>query len=72
MAMSRIFMSLLLLVCIIKLHVKGYPLAPLRIDTELSGTQERSFAIIDNRFHKDGQPFQIFSGELHYFRIPRA
>jgi len=30
-----------------------------------------TFACKDTDFLLDGQPFQIFSGELHYFRIPR-
>lgn len=36
--------------------------------------QDRDF-IVDypnNRFLKDGEPFQYVSGSLHYFRVPRV
>lgn len=26
----------------------------------------------ENRFLKDGKPFQFISGDMHYFRIPRC
>lgn len=31
-----------------------------------------SFAVNGSRFLKDGKPFQIISGEMHYVRVPRA
>ena len=36
--------------------------------------QKKSFKIDfeENRFLKDGQPFQFISGDMHYFRIPRC
>lgn len=37
--------------------------APGLIDT-------RSFTIAEDKFWKDGQPFQIISGSLHYYRVP--
>lgn len=37
-------------------------------------TKRRSFKIDfeENRFLKDGKPFQFISGEMHYFRIPQC
>lgn len=29
----------------------------------------RKFEIEDDMFRKDGEPFQIIGGDLHYFRI---
>ena len=31
-----------------------------------------AFAIQDNAFTLDGQPFRILSGAIHYFRVPRS
>ena len=33
---------------------------------------KHSFAVAGPRFLKDGQPYQIISGEMHYTRVPRA
>ncbi|XP_037526790.1 beta-galactosidase-like [Rhipicephalus sanguineus] len=37
-------------------------------------SHSRSFTVdyANNQFLKDGQPFRIISGSLHYFRVPRA
>ncbi|KAL5579481.1 hypothetical protein UlMin_011923 [Ulmus minor] len=35
----------------------------------LSATTARKFEIAEDKFWKNGQPFQIIGGELHYFRI---
>lgn len=32
----------------------------------------RTFAIANDRFIKDGKPFRIVSGEIHYSRVPVA
>jgi len=37
---------------------------------DLSG--ERSFVVRSDAFWRDGQRVQVVSGELHYFRVPRA
>lgn len=37
-----------------------------------AGSLARSFAIKDDSFVKDGQPFTLRSGSLHYFRVPPA
>ena len=29
-----------------------------------------AFEIRDNGFFLDGQPFQVISGSIHYFRVP--
>lgn len=31
-----------------------------------------TFAVVGNQFQLDGQPFQVLSGAVHYFRVPRA
>jgi len=33
---------------------------------------ERSFVVRSDAFWRDGQRVQVVSGELHYFRVPRA
>ncbi|XP_024532429.1 beta-galactosidase 8 [Selaginella moellendorffii] len=33
------------------------------------GVQSRSFSIENDAFYKDGEPFRILGGEIHYFRI---
>ncbi len=40
----------------------GIPVSPL----------SPSFEVLSDQFVKDGVPIRILSGELHYFRIPRA
>ncbi|KAH8035301.1 hypothetical protein HPB51_004542 [Rhipicephalus microplus] len=37
-------------------------------------SHRRSFTVdhANNQFLKDGKPFRIISGSLHYFRVPRA
>jgi beta-galactosidase len=38
----------------------------------VAGAQPRhTFAIVGDRFHLDGKPFVIRSGEMHYARVPR-
>ena len=32
----------------------------------------RQFTIEDDRFVKDGEPFVLRSGSVHYSRVPRA
>ena len=34
-------------------------------------TTTHTFAVGEREFLLDGQPFRIFSGEIHYFRVPR-
>ena len=34
-------------------------------------TERHTFAIQGDRFHLDGKPFVIRSGEMHYARVPR-
>jgi beta-galactosidase len=51
-------------------------LAALPAGAQSSGTQPvpagRSFAVSGHGFLKDGKPYQVISGEMHYVRIPRA
>lgn len=42
------------------------PLSPL---TNAQSRNERKFEIEDDKFWKDGKPFQIIGGDLHYFRV---
>ncbi|EKX51195.1 hypothetical protein GUITHDRAFT_103111 [Guillardia theta CCMP2712] len=72
MAVLRPLVTFFVAICIFNFHADGFPLVSREIHAELAGDQKRSFSIKDNKFYKDGQPFQIFAGELHYFRIPKA
>lgn len=38
----------------------------------MSSQASREFSVEGSRFLLDGEPFRIFAGELHYFRVPRA
>lgn len=41
----------------------------LRICFNICQARARKFEIDDDRFWKDGEPFQIIGGDLHYFRV---
>ena len=46
--------------------------AALLLLSTVTTTMARSFTIANDSFIKDGQPFQLRSGSLHYFRVPPA
>ncbi|KAM7254455.1 hypothetical protein ACFE04_003835 [Oxalis oulophora] len=79
------FLVLLVLLCIIVLGVIVPVFAPLPPLTSSSSHFTRvlinkhnkhvhlhalTFTIDDDKFWKDGKPFQIIGGDLHYFRLP--
>jgi len=37
----------------------------------MKGQSKRHFGYDDKTFLLDGEPFRVYSGELHYFRVPR-
>ena len=41
------------------------------VPTSAAPAPPRSFEIQNDQFVKDGSPFQLRSGSLHYFRVPR-
>ena len=47
-------------------------LAALGLVLIVAAAASPSFVIENDRFVRDGEPFTVMSGELHYARIPRA
>ncbi|KAF5192757.1 Beta-galactosidase [Thalictrum thalictroides] len=45
------------------------PLSESSFDLQNSVIRSPTFDIADDKFWKDGQPFQIIGGDLHYFRV---
>lgn len=56
-----------------KMHIlKSSLILPLLVaDLILHVNATPSFTIKDDRFVLDGENFQIISGSIHYFRVPR-
>jgi beta-galactosidase len=52
--------------------VNTFVILPLVLATfALPGFSSHSFNINDDKFVLDGENFQIISGSIHYFRVPR-
>ncbi|XP_039116175.1 beta-galactosidase 8 isoform X1 [Dioscorea cayenensis subsp. rotundata] len=72
MASSWSFKLLLVLLSIVSL-ASFFPALPAlsspRSHHSKSEGGDRGFWIADDKFWKDGQPFQIIGGDLHYFRV---
>ncbi|KAJ0985530.1 hypothetical protein J5N97_003886 [Dioscorea zingiberensis] len=72
MASSRRFKLLLILLAIVSLASFSPALpalsSPHRLHSNPKGG-DRRFWIADDKFWKDGEPFQIIGGDLHYFRV---
>lgn len=70
---AKIFLFLLSLVAFGAFAPVFAPLPSLSSSSSLSSRRQkvnaRKFEIADDMFWKDGKPFQIIGGDLHYFRI---